>query len=169
METEQYDAEVEEDLRIDEDALDVEWLRQPTLYAKWNRRHADAEAKVGQRKQKLDMVRAELARTIRTNPGRYKITDRITENVVEQTTILDEGYQTAMKRYLNAQKEVGYVLAIVRSLAHRKDALENLVRLMGQEYFSGPIAPRDLSKEMTTRRKTEVANRKIREASAERK
>jgi hypothetical protein len=30
---------------------------------------------------------------------------------------------------------------------HRKSALENLVKLHGQQYFAGPMVPRDLTHE----------------------
>ena len=33
----------------------------------------------------------------------------------------------------------------VRALESKKDALENLVKLHGQQYFAGPKMPRDIS------------------------
>jgi hypothetical protein len=35
----------------------------------------------------------------------------------------------------------------VNAVDHRKDALENLVRLHGLQYFAGPKVPRNLSEE----------------------
>ena len=50
---------------------------------------------------------------------------------------------------------------LLKAFEQRKDALENLVRLHGQQYFAGPKIPRDLPSEMEKRtNKNKEVNKK---------
>ena len=168
MATEELD--FSEDIKIDQDALDVEWLRQAELMGKYNRLHADAEAKVGRLKQKLEVLDAQLDSRIRTKPKAYGIgSDKPTEAAIKGALIMVPERQEAVARHLKAIHDAAVVLSAVRALHHKRDALENLVRLMGAEYFSGPVAPRDLGHERTKAKMSEKANGKMKDAVEARK
>jgi len=48
-------------------------------------------------------------------------------------------------------------------MAQRKDALENLVRLHGQQYFAGPKMPRDVQweRQQKIERSNDIVERKL--------
>jgi len=151
----------ESDVTIDEDALDVEWLRQAMLMGRYGRLAVEARRVMDLTKERLDVVRAELDRDIRANPAKYGI-EKVTEGVVQNTIILAEKvrtdeekkeiamiqpYQDAVRAFIDAKYESEMAQAAVRAVDQKKSALENLVRLHGQQYFAGPSVPRDLSRE----------------------
>jgi hypothetical protein len=57
---------------------------------------------------------------------------------------------------LRAKDRVNKVEAVVTALDHRKKALENLVYLHGQSYFSAPTAPRGMKDRMDEVEKASV-------------
>ena len=158
------------DVAIDQDALDVEWLNQASLFGKWSRLHADAEAKVGRLKHRLEVMEADLDNKVRTKPKSYGIAgERITEGAIKSAIILTKEHQELNSLYLKAQHNQAIIMSAVRSLAHKRDALENLVRLLGSEYFSGPLAPRDLNAEAIQKRTSGEAVKKMKKAVEGRK
>jgi hypothetical protein len=150
----------EKDIQIDCDALDVEWLEQASLMLKYTRHLAKLRMELDQAKEELDVVKAELDKDIRTNPDDYDI-DKITESVVENTIFLQKDYKLANKNIIQCKYEVDMAVGAVRAFEQRKDALENLVRLHGQQYFAGPRVPRDLSKEFEQHQRQQNVDKKI--------
>lgn len=140
----------EKDIKIDEDALDVEWLGQASLLIRYARNAAQARMDLDKAKEALDVVKAELDAAIRKEPDKYKI-EKITEAVVGNTIILQPKYKETNERYLKAKYEADIAQGAVNAVNQRKDALENLVRLYGQQYFAGPKMPRDLHAEVQAR------------------
>lgn len=136
----------EKDIQIDADGLDVEWLNQAPLMLKYAKLSAEMRKQVDLAKEKLDIVRAEVDRDIRTDPKLFGI-DKITEATVQNTILLTNKYQNASSEYLEAKHEFEVSRVAVQAVEQRKDALENLVKLHGMSYFAGPSVPRDLSKE----------------------
>jgi hypothetical protein len=136
----------EDDLSIDESALDVEWLEQPQLMFKYARYCAELEKVADEAKDKLEYVKAEVERDIRESPEKYGIV-KITEAVVAGTILLQEKYKGALVEYNKAKFDAKVSGGAVRSFDQRKTALENLVRLNGQQYFAGPTVPRNLHEE----------------------
>ena len=151
----------ETDVRIDENALDLEWLLQPQLMINYAQAAAEAARVFDLKKEKLSLTRAELDKDIRTTPEKYDVV-KVTETVIENTIIMQEEYIEANREMIEAkfQKELAY--AAVTALDQKKTALENLVRLHGQQYFAGPKVPRELSEERKKReeRSTNI-NQKI--------
>lgn len=136
----------EHDIRIDETALDVEWLEQASLMMRYTKYMAQCAMSVDQAKEKLDVVKAELDFKIRSNPEEHGIS-KITEAVVFNTILLSQEYKDANAELLQAKYEYDIAKAAVSAMHARKDALENLVKLHGMQYFAGPRIPRDLSEE----------------------
>ena len=134
----------EEDIRIDESALDVEWLNQPGLFMKYSRHLAETRKILDETKQKLDVTRAEVDKAIRKNPEACGII-KVTEGSIQSAIITNSDYTEAYQEYLNSKYETDMAQGAVNAFNQRKDALENLVRLNGQQYFAGPRVPRDLA------------------------
>jgi hypothetical protein len=150
------------DIRIDETALDVEWLDQPSLMFRYARNAAQARQIVDRKKENLDVVKAELDTDIRTNPGEYDL-EKLTEGAILNTILQQKKYRDAYKDYVDAKYEADIAQAAVVAMAQRKDALENLVRLHGQQYFAGPKMPRDVQweRQQKIERSNDIVERKL--------
>lgn len=134
----------EDDMHIDENALDVEFLEQPTLMARYARLLAEARRDRDLAKEALDLTKAEINLDIRDNPDKYNLT-KITVDAVEACVLMEDSYKEAVKEYNDANYEVNVLQGVVNAVEHRKSALENLVKLHGQQYFAGPKIPHDLT------------------------
>lgn len=150
----------ENDVRIDESSLDVMWLDQPRLVMKYAKASAQARKEMDKAKERLEVVKAELDRGIRSDPDKYGVS-KITEGVVASTVLLQSEYQKAMEEYIESKYEQNLTQEALRAVSDRKDSLENLVRLLGMNYFSGPSVPRDLSKEWEANQKQKRADTAI--------
>lgn len=140
----------EQDVSIDETALDVEWLQQSNLMYKYARYQAETKKTMDEAKERLDFIKAKLEMDIRANPESYGLS-KVTESAIASTILLQPEYQEASKKYIEAKYENDVAVAAVRAIDQKKTALENLVKLLSVSYFAGPSAPRDLSLEWTER------------------
>jgi len=142
----------EKDISIDEEALDIEWLEQPRLMMQYSKHLAQARMELDELKQALEITKAEIDRKIRATPEKYKL-EKITDKSIESITITSSEYKQAFQEYLDAKYEADMAMSAVRAFEQRKEALENLVRLHGQQYFAGPKVPRDISWEREEKQK----------------
>ena len=149
------------DLQIDHDALDVEWLRQASLFMKYAIEATEARTKLDRAKERLDVVRAELGMIVRNELA--KTGGKTTEAVVNSAIIQKSAYQDATEDVIQKKYDMDLLISAVKAFDQRKDALENLVRLQGQQYFAGPSEPRDLGGEVDRirRRKHEAVAERI--------
>lgn len=147
----------EKDIRIDESALDVEWLNQPTLMMRYSRHATQMKQEMDFAKERVEYVKAELDKKIRSHPEDFDL-EKVTETVVMNTILIQEDYVEAIATFNEARFEFDVALGAVRSIEQRKTALENLVKLFGQQYFAGPSVPRDLSKEWERKEKQKKSN-----------
>lgn len=138
----------EKDIKIDESALDLEWLDQPQLFMKYASHSAEKSMELDLAKEALDLEKAELDRQIREDPERFGIPGKLTETIVTNTIITQPGYKKALKKVNEARFEYEISRAAVSAMHTKKDALENLVRLHGMQYFAGPRMPRDIKAEV---------------------
>ena len=138
----------EQDVSIDETALDVEWLQQSNLMYKYSRYQAETKKAMDEAKERLDFIRAKVEMDIRANPENYGLS-KVTESAIASTILLQPEYQEASKKYIEAKYENDVATAAVRAIDQKKTALENLVKLLSVSYFAGPSAPRDLSLKWT--------------------
>lgn len=150
----------EKDVTINEDALDVDWLEQPRLMIRYSRYAAECRYEYEQAKTNVDVVKAELDKQVRNNPSEFGI-EKPTEGAINSAIQASEKFQEAQKALHQAQYDLNVAQAAVKSIDGKKDALENLVRLHGQQYFAGPKVPRDLSKEWEQREKQIKSNSKV--------
>ena len=178
----------ESDLKIDEDALDIEFLEQPNLYFKYSREQAKAKARLEDLKTHCDIALANLLSDVRSEPDEYgvaKVTKDSVEDVAnrslgdeeqikkicdrkkyEHGAGLIDKYRRAHSRLRETQHEFDLINAAVRAIEQRKSSLENLVKLMLGNYFSAPMEPRNLSDEVRKRMNEDDMHKKIAERKA---
>lgn len=142
----------EKDIKIDEDALDIEWLEQPSLMLKYIKLQTQLQKEEELAKEKFELVKAELDKKIRSNPEKFELA-KITDSVIQYTILLQNDYTNANTIYIDAKFENNIAKGAVRAMDVRKQSLENLVKLYGQGYFAGPKVPRDLTWEREERQK----------------
>jgi len=150
-----------QDTTIDPDALDKEWLQQSHLMMKYCKISARAQKDLDSAKEKLDVVRVSLDAAIRRNPEHYDLA-KVTDVVVANTILLQSEYTEEFGLYLQAKYEADMAKGAVRALEHKKDALEYLVRLFGQNYFSGPKMPHEINREWEREEKQKKSNKLVR-------
>ena len=142
----------EQDLTIDPDSLDTEWLDQPRLMLRYAKHASKMKMEVERAKEKLDIIRADLDKKIRVAPEEFGIV-KLTESVITSTIITQVQFRAGNEEFLEAAYEANMAQGALRALEGKKTALENLVKLHGQQYFAGPSVPRDLSKEWEIKEK----------------
>lgn len=131
---------------IDKDMLDREWVNQPKLFYNYASQLADARREVEEARAGLDIIRAEVDKSIRDDPKEYDLPDKITETLISNTIIQQSEYEKALTVLRDAKYNVDILQAAVSALDHRKSALERLVSLHGQNYFATPKAPDEMSR-----------------------
>ena len=153
-----------EELSIDTDALDVEWLMQPQLFMKWAELYVEAELLHDKAKEKLEYVRASIDSKVRSNPSEYtKSEKKPTETQINGIITIDEEYKEASANFISAKKSFKNLGLALKAFEQRKSALENLVKLHGQTYFASPTvnSERTLSESVraANKRKEEVQDK----------
>jgi hypothetical protein len=125
------------DFTIDPLALDREWVRQPALYKEVADLAVDAHAATDQAAAAIGLEKAELDAAIRHDPEAFGLT-KVTEPTVKATVEGHPDYQAAVAHHLDCKHQGALLEASLRALEHKKAALQGLVSLHGQSYFSAP-------------------------------
>ena len=133
------------DIEIAELALDAEWLDHSRRMFSYCSHAADTHREMDLAKERVDVVKAELDQQIRTNSKGFGLGEKVTEGAIQATILVQPEYQEATRAYIQRKYEYEVAQGAVKAFDHRKSALENLVRLHGQQYFAGPNVPHDLS------------------------
>jgi hypothetical protein len=126
----------ERDIKINKDQLDVEWVEHPNLFWRYAKAEADAEDTMDRAKERVDLVKADLDKKMRMLLASGD--KKPTETVIASAVLLHDDCRAASSEYLDAKHVYNVFRAAVKAFSQRKDALENLVRLFGMEYFSTP-------------------------------
>jgi len=153
-----------DELEIDHNALDIEWLEQPKRFFEVAEQAAEAKRDVERAKLALEVAEAELDNDIRTNPATYGIA-KITEGAIKSAIAVSAKYQDASNAYADAQYNNNMLQSAVAAWDQRKRALENLVYLHGQSYFAGPSVPRDINAQMVAKGDRSMRRRVIESVS----
>jgi len=140
------------DLKIDEESLDIECLDQASLFMKYAKHYAEARRTLDEVKQNLDIVRSDIDKQIREDPEKFGIV-KVTEGSIQSALLTEATYNIEYKKYLDAKYEADMASNAVQAMNIRKEMLEGLMRLHGQQYFAGPRIPRDLSEERKKKEK----------------
>lgn len=148
-------------MRIDETALDIEWLEQASLAMKYGRYWADCKRAATHAEEKVKVIRADLIKKANSNPQKYCGKDKPNAADIEAFYRKQPEHIAAKDAWVDAQYELDMAEVAKNEISFtRKAALENLVKLHGQLYFAGPKVPRDLFQELSGRK----SKRKITEA-----
>lgn len=124
----------EREIEIDPDQLDLEWLRQPQLYAKYSNAVSSLKAAADRAKERTEVVRSELDSKIRSNPESYGLA-KATDTAVLSSVTASATYQQARTEQFAAAEEYSQAANALSALEHRRSALENLVKLHLAGYF----------------------------------
>ena len=138
----------------DKNRLDEEWVNQPKIYYEFSEKLTDAKeeverckARLGIAEDDLKVTKAKLSLRIRRNPEKYfgEYTEKLTEAAIENRILVHSLYAKAKAKIyklneelIAANRTVSTFYSAVHALDHRKSALERLVSLHGQNYFSTP-------------------------------
>ena len=151
--TKDNDVETFDFFDIDINRLDKEWINQPKMYFKYSTKLTDAKEEVERCKARIEIAGDELKETkarldlrIRKHPKKFLgSTDKPTEAAISNRILLHSFYAKAKaliykltEELIIANKAVSVCYSAVNTLDHRKSALERLVSLHGQNYFSTP-------------------------------
>jgi hypothetical protein len=144
MSEDMQESSYKDELWIDQNALDEEWLQQSNLYMKYAELHARAIRRRDRAWEKTKVVRSELIKEAKSG--------QVEELGAKPTDPTVEAYYRSHKRHIDAKDdqieaefEVNIYSAAVFAFQQRKVALENLVRLGMGDYFAMPRVPRDIS------------------------
>lgn len=140
----------QKDMRIDELALDVEWLRQGELAQEYNRYFSKIKRQCEIKHEELKTRRSELIRKATKNPKKCCFTDKKepTKDQIEAYYRTHKDYKAIKSELIDLEHEVRMAeLAKNEINFTKKAALENLIELLKQNYFAGPKSPRDLTME----------------------
>lgn len=151
------------DVEINPDALDVEWVKQASLFGEYCVEQATARDTADRAKERLEVYDAGLGLKIRANPAQFGL-EKITESSVGAVILLDKEHARLSDELNTARYQLEVIAAAVRALDQKKSALENLVRLQGQNYFAGPSVPRDIGKEWVKSVERDGARDKVKAA-----
>lgn len=147
-----------QDMKIEPDELDLELIGQPVLMVKYSAKLSEAKERRDLMKEELDLTRAQCDRDIREEPGKFGL-EKITETAVSNIILTLDDFKDAQEQLRRVNYDVNVLQGVVNAIEQRKSALENLVRLLGQNYFAGPSIPRNLQEE--TELKQKESNKKV--------
>lgn len=126
-----------DNLKIDINALEEEWLNQPRLYAKYSKIKAEAKADMDRAAEKVKTVRSELILEARKG-GKDLLGFNPTDSSIEAWYRTQKKWLNAREEYIDAEYEYNILDGAVFAFSQRKYALENLVSLWIGNYYSSP-------------------------------
>lgn len=127
---------------LDRNKLDIYWLEQPRLVHKYAHKLAIARTEADEAKAKTALVMADTQADVLANPEEYELT-KTTVDVVKAAVQTQPRVRKAEEALRQANHMVNLYDALLKALWDRRSALENLVRLHGQDYFAAPVADGD--------------------------
>lgn len=125
---------------LDPHRLDEEWVEQPRHYHRHAEQLAQAEKDFEYDKTQLKLTEAEVELAVRKRPEKYGLAEKTTEAVIKAAVATHSRVRLAHQAVLESGHRVDLLKAAVRTLEHRKAALENLVQLHLAGYYSAPRA-----------------------------
>ena len=126
----------EKDLHIDPDALEDCLVEQAELYGKWSNAWAMAMKERDHAKEKLNLVKADLDMRIRKNWDILGFDKKPTDMAITTWICAHEDYTKANFLLIQSTYAVNVLEAAKWAFQHRKDALDNLVKLFLSNYYS---------------------------------
>lgn len=153
---EEYVADYEEDMQIDQEALDVEWMRHPKMAFAYSVALAEARIIVKEMKREHKVMIAETILDVKKDPEAYGFESKPTVDEVKSAAECDEEVEELYANVVNAEREADILAAAVKAIDDKKSALEHLVKLHGQSYFATPQTDAEGSSMLREKRSTRV-------------
>jgi len=144
-----------EDIKINEDNLQEEWIKQPMLFWKYSKKAKELRAKAIKANEKTKLIKSELI--LKASKDGIEGIDRISDVKAEAWARTQQEYLQAKEEWENAELEAEIFDAAVYALVQKKTALENLVRLTLGDYYSYPKYE-EASKELKTKVKKAIVS-----------
>jgi len=159
-------SQYEQDLRIDPNALDIEFLEQPMKFFKYAELLARANREFDRLEQRLEVV---IARTDSIIRLKY-IEKKPPESAIANEVILNKDVIQAKEDLANQKEEVSLLSAAVRAFDQRKGSIEGETKLLSLSYFAAPKEPRNIGNEYEKRNQQtkETARERIAESVSRR-
>lgn len=129
------------DLKINIEELDKEWMMLPQIYGEYSERFEMTDMELRKEKMKLDFRRAEISKHIRENSKKYATeynVSSITEGFITTLCETDKEVQEIQLKIISLERNKRLYGSMVKGLEMKKDALKNLTSLFQAEYFSIP-------------------------------
>ena len=142
------DLNYEKDLHIDRDSLEECLVKQPELYAKWSTVWADATQERDRSKENLNIVRAELDMKVRKSWEILGFDKKPTDMAITTWICAHEKYRRANFELIRETHAVNVLESAKWAFQHRKDALDNLVKLFLSNYYADSKAVGQDAREM---------------------
>lgn len=147
-----------EDVAIDCDSLDVEWLRQPSLYMKYAEELAYSNDRLKRAEQRLKLVRSDLI--LDAKEGKVEsLGAKPSDTACEAYYRSHVDHQAAKEEFFKAAQAAEMAYLALQGISAKKVALENMVKLLTSSYFAAPKEPRNLSAEF--KRSTESRKQEL--------
>lgn len=125
-----------DDLRIDENNLEVEWMKQPRLYMYWAEQETAAQVERDKLQRRLTVLHAEYDAKIRAAPKTFGI-EKISEPAIKNTIQKIEEYRELELSLIEANKNLKLLSAAVTAFEHKKRSLTKLTDLWIAGYYGG--------------------------------
>ncbi len=146
-------------MKVDPNALDVEWLGQAELARKYANHWVRLQREARRAEENVKVVRSELARFCNDNPVKCTGKEKPTALDIEAYYRTHPKHKAAKDAWIEAAYEAEYAELAYKEISFtRKASLENLVSLYASQYFAGPSAPRNLSKEWEKIQKRRISD-----------
>jgi hypothetical protein len=118
----------QEDIKINENDLQREWLLQPNLYMKYAELLNKSQEDERNAKENIDIIKAQVDLEIRgSNPDKYNL-DKFTESAIKSLIDSHLKIKNAKKCYNKKRKKAALLQAAINAIEQRKKALEFLSR-----------------------------------------
>jgi hypothetical protein len=131
------DRDFNEDIKINENDLEGEWLEQASLFLYYAEAHADAMYLRDRAKSKMEYTYSKLYANVKNNWDKY-FDSKPTEAALKEHILSHKKYKEVEKEFIKATKDVNMLLNVKTAFDHRKRALENLVSLRISGFYSEP-------------------------------
>lgn len=145
-------------LNPDPTQLDREWVLQPQLMLEFADQLTTKRREHDRQKALNEIADAKLSARIRSNPSKYKLKS-VNETVVKNAVMSHPAYEKRVMLLIELKAEVDLFANMVTVIEHRKRALEGLVSLHGQKYFSVPRADEAGTQQLQNNRTRRVSSR----------
>lgn len=127
---------------IDLNRLEWEWARQPGLYHDAAMKAADKRRDQSRAEAELELTEAEVDREVRQNPAVFGL-EKLTEPAIKLAIVASKRYKRAQQDAIEAKHDLDVAEVAVKTLDHKKYALQDEVRLRLSNYFSEPMVKSD--------------------------